>query len=172
MDLRVKKTKESIRRVYLEEKKDKNISEIRVTRLCQLANINKTTFYKHYKDIYDLADQIENQVIAEIIQECNYLSDLFNDTEKCITNIITTFHNHTDLLKVVFDTRSTVMISKAEKQLMDIYLSGLHSKKEEVLIKFCIGGAANVLLNSIEKEDILDTTAIFVNLIQKMDHYY
>lgn len=169
MDLRVKKTKNSIRKAYLQEKKDKTIPEIRVTQLCAIAGINKTTFYKHYRDIYDLADKLETQIIAEILSECQYLEELFSDTEKCVSDIILAFCQHTELLQTVFDDRTELMISKVEHQLIDIYLSGLHSKKEEVLIKFCIGGASNVLLDSIDREDVADTVAILVNLIQKMD---
>ena len=36
--------------------------------LCEKAQINKSTFYSHYKDIYDLSDQLETDVVASVIE--------------------------------------------------------------------------------------------------------
>ena len=59
MDLRIVKTRKSIRSAFLELRKTNAVDEIRVNRLCEMAMINKTTFYKHYQDIYALAEEVE-----------------------------------------------------------------------------------------------------------------
>ena len=53
-DLRVKKTKQSIRYAFLELCKKKSVSKMTVTELSNLAMINKGTFYLHYQDIFAL----------------------------------------------------------------------------------------------------------------------
>ena len=55
MDLRIQKTRNSIINAFLELRSRKPIEKITVTELAELAVINKATFYKHYKDIYDLS---------------------------------------------------------------------------------------------------------------------
>ncbi|EKC69722.1 TetR family HTH transcriptional regulator [human gut metagenome] len=40
----------------------KPLEKITVKELCESARINKSTFYAHYKDIYDLSDAMEEEV--------------------------------------------------------------------------------------------------------------
>jgi len=74
-DRRVRKTRKAIRDVFCELTKEKKLNEITIKELCALADINKSTFYLHYKDIYDLADSIQTTLIkgvCEIIDEYTY----------------------------------------------------------------------------------------------------
>jgi len=66
MDLRVERTKRNIRSAFLALCAKKPIEKITVKELAQLANINKATFYLHYRDLYDLAEQME----SEFIEDC------------------------------------------------------------------------------------------------------
>ena len=67
MDLRTKKTLSSIRNTFIELRSKKPLSKITVKELTEKALISKPTFYLHYKDIYDLADSMENEIIDNII---------------------------------------------------------------------------------------------------------
>lgn len=58
-DARVRYTKKVIREVFLSLLREKSVKQITVTELCQLADINRATFYKHYRDVFDLLEQIE-----------------------------------------------------------------------------------------------------------------
>ena len=59
MDLRVQKTQRSIINALIELRSKKNLEKITVKELAERAEINKATFYQHYKDIYDLSEQLE-----------------------------------------------------------------------------------------------------------------
>ena len=65
-DRRVRKTKKAICDVFCELTKDKKLNEITIKELCAKADINKSTFYLHYRDIYDLAETIENELIRDV----------------------------------------------------------------------------------------------------------
>ncbi len=74
-DRRVRKTKKAIQDVFCEMTKDKKLNEITVKELCARADINKSTFYLHYRDVYDLADSIQSILIKDvcaIIDEYSY----------------------------------------------------------------------------------------------------
>lgn len=45
--------------------KKKPIQSISIKELCQQAGINRGTFYKHYQDIYDLLQKMEDEMFAE-----------------------------------------------------------------------------------------------------------
>lgn len=65
-DRRVRKTKQAINDVFCELTKEKKLNEITIKELCAKADINKSTFYLHYHDIYDLAGTIQNDLIGEV----------------------------------------------------------------------------------------------------------
>lgn len=47
-------TREAIRRVLLRQIEQKDISRVRVSDIIAEAHVSKATFYRHYKDVYDL----------------------------------------------------------------------------------------------------------------------
>ena len=53
-DLRVVKTQENLRRALLTLLKSKPLETITVAELCRHANINRGTFYLHYKDVLEV----------------------------------------------------------------------------------------------------------------------
>lgn len=76
MDLRIEKTERGIKNAFIELRSRKPLEKITVKELCESARINKSTFYAHYKDIYDLSDAMEEvvvQSIANSIQHPEYL---------------------------------------------------------------------------------------------------
>lgn len=44
----------------------KEINQISVTEICKKANINRSTFYANYLDVYDLADKITEQIENDV----------------------------------------------------------------------------------------------------------
>ena len=67
-DQRVRLTKTMIKNAFLELLSAKNIRHISVRELCEKAQINRATFYSHYMDIYDLKEQLENQLIESLME--------------------------------------------------------------------------------------------------------
>lgn len=66
MDRRVRKTRSQLRHGLAELLKEKSIKEITVKELVEKVDINRSTFYLHYTDIYDMMEKIENELIGEI----------------------------------------------------------------------------------------------------------
>lgn len=59
-----RKTRKEIKKVFaimLSEKKE--LGKISVSELCQRADISRGSFYSHYNDIYDVAEDYENELI-------------------------------------------------------------------------------------------------------------
>ena len=61
MDLRIEKTEKAIKNAFMELRSKKPLEKISVRELCTLACINKSTFYSHYEDIYQLSDALETR---------------------------------------------------------------------------------------------------------------
>lgn len=64
-DARVRYTKMTIKKAILDLLIDKPIRKITVKEICDLAMINRATFYSHYRDAYDLLEQIQTEMYNE-----------------------------------------------------------------------------------------------------------
>ncbi|MEA4831511.1 MAG: TetR/AcrR family transcriptional regulator [Oscillospiraceae bacterium] len=67
-DRRIRKTKLSIRKALIELLMKKPLNTITVIEICELADINRGTFYLHYRDIFDLFGKIQDEMYTEIIE--------------------------------------------------------------------------------------------------------
>ena len=79
MDKRIIKSKENIKNAFIELRTKKELRKITVKELCEKANINKSTFYAHYEDIFQLSDQIESDVVKQIIDSITHKHSMFFD---------------------------------------------------------------------------------------------
>ena len=90
VDRRVRKTKRQLRLALMQLMSEKNVKDISVRELAAIADINRGTFYIHYKDVYDLLSQLEEEMAQGLIKVCQahnaeeyngstfpYLSDLY-----------------------------------------------------------------------------------------------
>lgn len=66
MDRRVRKTKAHIRSGLAKLMQTKNIKEITVKDLVDEVDINRSTFYLHYTDIFDLLKKTEDELLNDI----------------------------------------------------------------------------------------------------------
>jgi AcrR family transcriptional regulator len=73
-DRRSIKTKRAIRNAFLELLKEKSINKISVVEISKLADLGRGTFYLHYKDVYELMEHLENELIhnLEILYDTSY----------------------------------------------------------------------------------------------------
>ncbi|MDF2588564.1 MAG: hypothetical protein K0S41_2405 [Anaerocolumna sp.] len=68
IDRRIRKTKNQLRIGLAKLMQNKSINEITVKELVDEVDINRSTFYLHYTDIYNLFEEIENDLLKEIVQ--------------------------------------------------------------------------------------------------------
>ena len=90
-DRRVKYTKMVLKQSLLELIADKPISKVTIKEVCDLADVNRGTFYKHYNDQYHLLDEIQSELDSEMratIEKRLTLSssgvDIIVETIRCI----------------------------------------------------------------------------------------
>ena len=78
-DRRVLKTKRAIRNAFAQLLSQKPLNEITVKDLSAAADINRKTFYNYYRDIHQVVDEIENEIVSAFesaIQDVDVSSDL------------------------------------------------------------------------------------------------
>lgn len=63
-DLRVRFTQQVIQDAFWKLLREKPLSKITVKEVCTLADINRSTFYRHYLDCYDLMEKLQEERLA------------------------------------------------------------------------------------------------------------
>lgn len=76
-DKRVRRTKKLLRQALTRLMQQKEFQSITVTDVVREADINRGTFYAHYRDIYDLREKIESEMIDDF---CAMLDDIHPNT--------------------------------------------------------------------------------------------
>lgn len=66
VDRRVRKTRKQLREGLARLLETKSIRDIKVKELVEEVDINRSTFYLHYSDIYDMLEKIEEELFQEI----------------------------------------------------------------------------------------------------------
>ncbi len=63
IDPRTRKTKRAIRNAFAQLLSEKDMDEITVRDIAELAEINRKTFYRYYSGIYQVIDEIEDDIV-------------------------------------------------------------------------------------------------------------
>lgn len=63
VDPRTRKTKRAIRNAFAQLLSEKDMDEITVRDIAELAEINRKTFYRYYSGIYQVIDEIEDDIV-------------------------------------------------------------------------------------------------------------
>ena len=61
-------------RAFVEFRKTKPTAKITIKELCEKANVNRSTFYRNYYDIFDIEEKIENYCVGTIVSFCSALN--------------------------------------------------------------------------------------------------
>ena len=65
---RKKESQEKIEKTFLQLIQKKNINEISVSTICEIAKLNRSTFYANYIDVYDLVEKVKNRMADEFAE--------------------------------------------------------------------------------------------------------
>ncbi len=83
MDVRPVRTRKRIVKAFLALLQNKPLERITVRELCELAEINKSTFYKYFSSIYDVFAQLEKRMIEDALLSLPDPPRIFYEPESC-----------------------------------------------------------------------------------------
>lgn len=92
MDLRIRKTRKAITDAMVELMYEEGFENITIKQIIDRAMVNRSTFYAHYRDKYDLRDKIEEQLLEDFANQAMTglsmaLKKGFSDSEVLLTHI-------------------------------------------------------------------------------------
>lgn len=154
-DRRIKRTKMLLQNALVDLMLEKAVGKISVKELTQKADVNRSTFYLHYLDIYDMLEQMENEFV-ETIQ--GFFHDFFTPLPTSMP--LTLFVNISEWLeqdkeyyvKLLRGSASRYIFEELESRIRDEFLTLLYLifLDEESLdlrtrVNFTVSGTVGVL---------------------------
>lgn len=103
LDRRIRKTRKLLRQCLTELLKEKKIQEITVREIADMADINRGTFYLHYKDVFDLMEQIETELLTELneVLKHHHAEDLLYKPSVIFTDVYSLVRNNSDMISIL-----------------------------------------------------------------------
>lgn len=146
-------TKKIIKESLIDLLKHKKIHEITVTDICKKSDINRGTFYAHYKDAYDLLKSMEDELFDEISK---YIDETPVEEYKdvLLLKALELIEENKELCKILFSRHmeNDIMdriIYVANKAQIDklINSSQVNNAFLDYFIKYSVGGVVSVIQN-------------------------
>src|SRR5699024_1682454 len=135
MVLRVEKTRRSIINGFLELRARKPLEKIRVRELCEKAQINKSTFYDHYRDVYDLAEQLEDEAIRSYL-DIAHPEYVLTDVAGFVRELFASRLACERLLDILFSgNRSGLLVEKLAAGLTEMVLEKYPDQRENPVFR-------------------------------------
>lgn len=121
IDRRVQRSRQNIINAFLELRSKMDLEKITVTELCKKAEINKSTFYVHYHDLYDLSEQLETEIVTGILESLEQPEKAFEDTERFTRNLFMAYDSKKNMINILFSgSRSSELPKKVEASIMEL----------------------------------------------------
>lgn len=147
LDIRIEKTERAIKQAFMELRTQKTLEKIKVKELCDLACINKSTFYAHYQDIYALANAMEEEIVQTVVAGLPQLtsSDVSERSEWLTREMFKAFVLHQKEISILFsDSRQGLFINRVERAMSNcIAVNDPTFEKDlmrRIVLSFCVQG--------------------------------
>lgn len=146
MDLREKKTKRNIKDAFLQLRAHKPLERITVKELSEIAEISKATFYLHYKDIYDLSEQLQDEIIQKILENISHPDLFLSDTSQFTHELFHAFCSYQSLTEILFsDGQSSILPLRIEQGIKEFIIKTFpnikHNAQFNIQLSYQIYGA-------------------------------
>ncbi|MBQ1550846.1 MAG: TetR/AcrR family transcriptional regulator [Bacilli bacterium] len=152
-DLRIVKTKNSLYYALIELLKEKTFEEIKVSNICEKALINRSTFYSHYNDKYELFVDLINTLKDSLKTELKEIEE--DNLKDYYLKMIKVFLNHIegkeDIYKsILVNNRSSIIIDMIYDTIKEDINERTNNNDKgvpnDVFTSYYLGGVVNIVI--------------------------
>lgn len=179
LDLRIVKTKNNLYNALLELMKEKSFEEIKVSDICSKALINRSTFYSHYEDKYELLEDLIKDLKESLSNDLKKNTTISN-TKEYYLEMIKLFLNNIEekrnsYLAIAINNRNSILTDILYDVINKDIIEHLHknytNEKEvplSIVANFYLGAVISIGLSWIQninkytKEEMLNYLNILI----------
>lgn len=102
-DRRIRKTKKAMTDALARLLLEKPLNNISVREIAEIADINRGTFYLHYRDVYDMVEQLQNEIFEKFnkIVDDHEPKNNSNELFPMLVEVFNLLSENSDLAKVL-----------------------------------------------------------------------
>lgn len=149
VDLRVKKTKRLIRNAVAALLKEKDVDDITVKEVAELADINRKTFYNYYSNVGQVVNEIENEIVEnldELIQNSD-LNNVLQNPTSVFNSVIEVMGRDPELYECIFSMNGnanlvTKIADEIKQRSRDHYASqtNVNGERLDIILEYLFNG--------------------------------
>lgn len=132
-DPRVLRTRQFLKEALIELMEEMSIEKITVNRLAQRAQINRVTFYLHYRDIPDMLEKMADDMAEEILEvvgdDTDFTEEAPEEKWPMLEHLLVHIAENAKFYKIVLTSRkSTIFTDRLFKLMADIISARVESR--------------------------------------------
>lgn len=158
----VRATKRDLKRALLDFMRIKPYQTVTVRELSERAEVCRTTFYTYYRDVPDLLEQIESEIIGEVAEECKKLEGkpYVEGEHPVVISMMGLLEKHRDAIRVITGQYGDIcFVSRLQNVLCDIsekiWLAKFPNKTDREHYQLCSSfmtcGTIGMYIRKLEK---------------------
>lgn len=168
---RVKMTKLLLKQSLIELMHEKSIHEINIKDICLGADINRSTFYRHYNTQYELYDEVLDDITGDIGEIYISCSGEDYTTQTFITEILRYIEAHRDTFLVILGGNSNVSMGETFNRFTSRFID--HESTSELsvyIIQFIAAGMTSLIWTWLNKENRRSAEDVALIMSSVMTH--
>ena len=123
-DLRVRRTRKLLQQAFIECTIEKGFAALTVRDITERAMVNRSTFYRHYLDKYDLLEQYMNEIYA-LLEDREGVAELHpNEAPSSLINLLKHVQQNADFYRVMLGAKGDpLFVQRFGQKTEDRFLS-------------------------------------------------
>ena len=155
-DLRWRRTERNLMDAFGSALSERPLDKITVTSLAREADINKATFYLHYRDVYDLADAYARLQARRVAQRICETCEFFDEPEGSARGLIEGIEASKDVIAALMDNRLMPQFIDEMALCIVVHIDGeefaSRDLRARMMVTFVVEGALHLLWRYADTE--------------------
>ena len=173
-DARIRKTKEKLSQALVELLKTNNFSDISPAQICEKAGINRSTFYRNYRNTTQLKNEIE-QKFLDSVEWSDRGQDLVYSRNAIMKQLQFLKENQSTFFALSQDSFKETVFEKVSQKLIDSAITKYPKYAERVTLReytrncvFLINGMVAIFREWFETDMQDDTEEVTEFILKKL----
>ncbi len=157
-------TKKMIRQAFLTLLSHKELEKITVKEITELADINRGTFYKYYRDTFDLLQRIEEEVTDDLLADIQLSSQ---PMDIWLTSLLEKIKNRPEIRVLVLGSNKSNFLSPLLEQIkpeafqhFSQYFPDATESEMELYLSYFVEGSVGLIIRWLKDFEDLNPQAV------------